>query len=77
MVPLHLKDKINSGRLAGILNGFCYLGSTLSSYTLGAVADGFGWTYVFYLLFAVCTAVIILGFTYVLFERRRKVKSTK
>lgn len=77
MVPLHLKDKINSGKLAGILNGFCYLGSTLSSYTLGAVADGFGWTYVFYLLFAVCTAVIILGFTYVLFERRRKVKSTK
>lgn len=74
MVPLHLKDKINSGKLAGMLNGFCYLGSTLSSYTLGAIADGYGWIYVFYVLLAVSVAVIIMGFTYVLTEKYRKAK---
>ncbi|MBQ7363301.1 MAG: MFS transporter [Clostridia bacterium] len=70
MVPLHLKDKVSSGKLAGILNGFCYLGSTLSSYTLGIVADNFGWISVFYLLFALCIIVIILGTAYVIKECR-------
>jgi OPA family glycerol-3-phosphate transporter-like MFS transporter len=42
MAPLYWKDKINSGALAGVLNGFCYLGSTISSYGLGAVADAGG-----------------------------------
>ena len=72
MVPLHMKDKINSGKLAGILNGFCYLGSTVSSYTLGAIADCYGWLSVFYVLLAVSILVIVIGFTYVIIEKIRK-----
>lgn len=74
MVPLHLKEKVNSGKLAGILNGFCYLGSTVSTYTLGAISDSFGWITVFYVLLAVCIAVIVLGAVYTIIEHKRKAK---
>ena len=66
MMPLHLKDKFNSGRLAGILNGFCYLGSTLSSYGLGSIADAWGWPSVFTTLLTVSCTVVCIGAVYLL-----------
>lgn len=48
--PMKMNDKINAGLLAGLLNGFCYIGSTISGYGLGGIADKFGWIGVFYLL---------------------------
>lgn len=62
--PLFMKDKINSGRMAGVLNGFCYVGSTISSYGLGLVADLWGWSAVFWLLFAVCALVVVSAGVY-------------
>ena len=62
--PLFMKGKLNSGLVAGILNGFCYLGSTLSSYGLGLIADNFGWTSVFWVLLAVCMLVCVGGAVY-------------
>ena len=56
--------KINSGMIAGILNGFCYLGSTLSAYGLGLIADMGGWNLVFWLLFGLCVVAIILSVFY-------------
>lgn len=50
MAPLYMRDQVNSGLLAGILNACCYAGSTISSYGLGSVADRFGWYGVFLLL---------------------------
>ncbi len=63
--PLFMRGKINSGLFAGVLNGFSYLGSTISSYGLGAIADNFGWTYVFWTLggFCVVTFVVWGGYT--------------
>ena len=61
MAPLYWKDKVNAGLLAGVLNGFCYLGSTLSAYGLGAVADAGGWNVVFWLLFAILVVAVIIG----------------
>lgn len=63
MAPLYLRDKIgNSGMLAGVLNGCCYVGSTISSYGLGVVADNSGWTGVFVLLLIVsCVPVVVTG----------------
>ena len=55
--PLFMRGKVNSGLIAGVLNGFCYLGSTISSYGLGVIADMFGWMYVFYTLVAFCIMV--------------------
>lgn len=65
MAPLYWKDKINSGLLAGILNGFCYLGSTLSSYGLGVIADFGGWDAVFWLLFILCIIAVVTAVCYV------------
>lgn len=60
MAPLYMRDQIDSGLLAGLLNGFCYVGSTVSSYGLGSVADRFGWNGVFSLLLAIsCIPVVI------------------
>lgn len=61
MAPLYYKDKASAGLLAGVLNGCCYIGSTLSSYGLGAVADGYGWNAVFYLLIACSAACVIIS----------------
>ena len=60
MAPLYMRDQINSGLLTGILNGCCYIGSAISSYGLGSIADKAGWSGVFWLLFAVCGVNVIL-----------------
>lgn len=67
MAPLYWKDKINSGMLAGILNGFCYVGSTISSYGLGLVADSYGWNVVFWLLCVLCVVCVVIGIVQLLF----------
>lgn len=67
MAPLYWKDKINSGMLAGILNGFCYVGSTISSYGLGLVADSYGWDLVFWLLCVLCVVCVVIGIVQLLF----------
>ena len=63
--PMFMRDKVNSGLFAGLLNGFCYLGSTISAYGLGVIADNWGWTAVFFTLFAFCllTFVVWIGYT--------------
>ena len=62
--PLQMKGKINSGLMAGVLNGCCYVGSAISSYGLGAVADNWGWTTVFWLLFSVCATCTVFALIY-------------
>ncbi len=63
MAPLYMRDKIsNSGMLAGVLNGCCYVGSTISSYGLGIIADNFSWNGVFILLLVVsCVPIVVTG----------------
>ena len=52
ILPLSLRDKANSGFVAGILNGCCYVGSTISSLALGIISDTFGsWDPVFIMFF--------------------------
>ena len=55
--PMFMRGRVNSGLFAGILNGFCYLGSTASSYGLGAIADKFGWSAVFVCLLFACIII--------------------
>lgn len=47
VVPLYSRDKIDSGLSAGLLNTFCYVGSTLATSLLGKIADTKGWNDVF------------------------------
>ena len=65
MVPLYWKERINSGMLAGVLNGFCYLGSALSSYGLGLIADAGGWNTVFWVLFVLCIVAVMVAVFYI------------
>ena len=74
MAPLFWKDKVNSGLLAGVLNGFCYLGSTLSAYGLGLIADFGSWNAVFWLLFSLCAAAGLMSGVYALVKVCRKAK---
>ena len=60
--PLKMREKVNPGKIAGILNGFCYLGSTISSYGLGIIADNMGWQSVFTLLLVLCGICMVIGF---------------
>ena len=67
VVPLYSRDKIDSGLSAGLLNTFCYVGSTLATSLLGKIADTKGWNDVFYCIliftvvaFAVCTVSAIV-----------------
>lgn len=60
IVPLYSRDKIDSGLSAGVLNTFCYVGSTLSTSVLGKIADTSGWNNVFVciLIFAVVALAV-------------------
>ena len=72
MTPLYWKDKVNSGKLAGILNGFCYLGSTLSSYGLGLISDAAGWNAVLILLLSLCVLCVIIATIYFAIKKSSK-----
>lgn len=58
--PMFMRERLNSGLYSGVLNGFCYLGSTISAYGLGIIADNFGWTSVFLFLMGVCAVVCVV-----------------
>ena len=64
MVPLYWKEKLNAGLMAGVLNGFCYVGSPLSAYGLGLIADMGGWNAVFWLLFSLCAVAVVVCIFY-------------
>ena len=72
--PMHLHQYINSGALSGILNGFCYLGSTVSSYGIGLLADRNGWSAVFTVPLAICAlpaAYALLRIPILLYLRKK------
>ena len=69
MFPLFMRGKVNSGMIAGVLNGFCYLGSALSSYGLGKIADNFGWGTVFDTLMALCALFVATWIVYLCYKR--------
>ena len=67
VVPLYSRDKFDSGLSAGLLNTFCYVGSTLATSLLGRIADTKGWNDVFLCIliftvtaFAVCAVSAVV-----------------
>lgn len=71
VAPLQMRDLLNSGAVAGILNGCAYVGSTISAYALGALADASGWLAVFKLLFAVSVVSIVLAALYFFIKKSK------
>lgn len=63
LMPIHFGAIGRSSSITGVLNCSAYLGSALSSYGIGAVADHFGWNYAImvwlaFSVFALCTALL-------------------
>ena len=75
--PLYMKGKFNSGMLAGLLNGCCYVGSAISSYGLGVVRTYFGWNAVFYLLLGSACVVVLISVVYLLIGKALQAKKQK
>ena len=61
MFALDNRAVLNAGFAAGLLNTFCYIGSTVTSYSLGAVSQAKGWNAVFVIMLIVCTAAAVIG----------------
>ncbi len=72
ITPMFMRDKMNSGKAAGILNGFCYLGSTLSTYVLGVIADKLGWDSALTIIFLVCTLPVIIALAWIVAKKAIK-----
>ncbi|MBP3437055.1 MAG: MFS transporter [Clostridia bacterium] len=68
--PLFMRSRGNSGLYAGVLDGFCYVGSAISSYGIGFVAENWGWNAVFYVLLGFCTLACLIFPIYRLAKRR-------
>jgi len=68
--PLESRNKLGSGFLAGFLNTFCYVGSTLTSYSLGKVSQQSGWNAVFIIMLAVCGAAAVASLIGSITERK-------
>jgi len=74
VVPLYSRDKIDSGFSAGLLNTFCYIGSTLSTSLLGKIADTKGWNDVFICILIFTAVSFALCFVSAVLNKKRKTK---
>ncbi len=75
VVPLYSRDSIDSGLSAGLLNTFCYIGSTLATSLLGGIADTKGWNAVFMCIFIFTAASLVLCVTTVCFTKKKSKKA--
>lgn len=72
VVPLYSRDKIDSGLSAGVLNTFCYIGSTLAMSLLGRIADTRGWNDVFVCILIFTAVSFVLCFISVAVKKKRR-----
>lgn len=72
MFALDYRKLLNAGFAAGLLNTFCYIGSTITSYTLGSVAEKMSWNAVFIIMLSVCVAAATVCFAGLIIERKMK-----
>lgn len=70
MFALDNRRLLNAGFAAGLLNTFCYIGSTTTSYALGAVSQSSGWNAVFVIMLSVCAAAAVICFAGNIIHRR-------
>ncbi|MBR3864330.1 MAG: MFS transporter [Clostridia bacterium] len=74
--PMLYASKGSAGTLAGVLDGFCYVGSAITAYGLGAISEKFvNWNTVFYLFIAVCAIMMLICLVYYLLTKNSKQKN--
>ncbi|MDY4186556.1 MAG: MFS transporter [Candidatus Borkfalkiaceae bacterium] len=77
-VPMCIPNKKNSGVMAGVMNGSAYVGSTITSYGLGVIADknGFDGALLSLVLTGVCS-VIVFSVVFAIYKLTEKAKIKK
>lgn len=70
--PMNSSSKINAGMVAGLLDGFCYVGSALTTYCLGSISDNLGWDVVFYIFLAICILMFIVSLVFNIATKKAK-----
>lgn len=63
-VPFRLRTVGQSGFFAGVINASCYVGSTLTSFILGGVADSVGWNMVMIILLVLTSIGSVCAFLF-------------
>lgn len=59
--PMTYSRTMNAGLLAGLIDAFCYVGSAITTYGLGAISDSFGsWDVVIYVLLGACALMMVI-----------------
>lgn len=74
ILPLYYRDKLKSGKSAGIINSFCYVGSTISGFGLATIVDNYGWD-VFLLTLLIVSFTAAIFSTVGLYIMKRKDKA--
>ncbi len=59
--PLDNRKLLDAGFAAGFLNTFCYVGSTITSYVLGSIAQNTGWVVTFTVMLCVCLCAAFIS----------------
>ena len=73
IIPMYMRDIMDSGLLAGVLDTFCYVGSTLSTALLGYIADHGSWNSVFLCLLFAGAAACVLCWVSVAIEKKHPI----
>ena len=69
--PMTYSRTMNAGLIAGLIDGFCYVGSAITTYGLGAISDSFGWDVAIYVLLGVCALMAIVCVVFNLFRKNK------
>ena len=75
IMPFAIRDKVNPGFLAGLMNSAGYVGSTASAYGFGVIADRTDWNTVMYILLFASVGVTLLAWGTVLLGHLRKLRT--
>lgn len=67
--PMMQKGKVNAGMIAGVMDGFCYVGSAITAYGIGSLAEQFSWITVLYLFISVCLFTVLICAIYLLITK--------
>ena len=70
IIPIYMRDTMDSGLLAGVLDTFCYVGSTMSTALLGYIADRGTWDHVFWCLFLFGAAACVMSWAAVAAKKK-------
>ena len=64
IIPLRMKNAKNSGFYAGIFNGCLYIGTSIVTYALGAIAENKSWNFAFITIIVVLAVGLVVSFIY-------------